>query len=92
MSTDDLLQLISEIHFPGFFITVECTKTSDETPQGIEAFLEKKHKSILQGVTTRKFVFQDAGWRLIFTFFPTDSVVEERYALKNSVIKKHSTF
>ena len=31
---------------------------------------------------------KEGEWRLIFTFFPTDSVVDERYALKNKVQMK----
>lgn len=87
MTTDDLLQLISEIHLSGFFITADVTKTSEETPQGIEEFLREKHRVIQQGVSVRKFTFQNAGWRIIFTFFPTDRVVDEKYAMKNKMIK-----
>lgn len=92
MSTDDILQLISEIRLPGFFVTVDFTRTSEETLQGIEEFLKEKHKAIQQGVSTRKFAFQNAGWRMVFTFFPTDKVVEEKYAMKNKMIKKRDAF
>lgn len=88
MSTDDILQLISEIHLPGFFVTVDFTRTSEEVPQEIEEFLKEKYKTIQQGVSTRKFAFQSAGWRMVFTFFPTDKVVEEKYAMKNKMIKR----
>ena len=35
-----------------------------------------------------EFVYTEGGWRLFFTFFPTDKVVDERYALKNKVQMK----
>lgn len=92
MTTDDILQLISEIHLPGFFITADVTKTSEETPQGIEEFLREKYQTIQQGISVRKFAFQSAGWRIAFTFFPTDRVIDEKYAMKNKMIKKQHTF
>ena len=88
MTTDDILQLISEIHLPGFFITADVTKTSEEAPHGIEEFLKEKYQAIQQGLSVRKFTFQNAGWRMAFTFFPTDRVVDEKYAMKNKMIKK----
>lgn len=88
MSTDEILQIISEIHIPKFFITVDFMKTMDTTPTGIEEFLKKKHQSIIQGVNGRKFVYQNNGWRMAFTFYPTDSVVDEKYAMKNKMVKQ----
>lgn len=92
MTTDEILQIISEIHLPGFFITTGVTKTSEEVPRGIEEFLREKYRAIQQGVSVRKFTFQSAGWRMAFTFFPTDRVVDEKYAMKNKMIKKQRTF
>lgn len=86
MTTDDILQIINEIHLTGFFITTDVTKTSEEVPQGIEEFLREKYQAIQQGVSVRKFTFQSAGWRIVFTFFPTDRVVDEKYAMKNKII------
>jgi len=54
-------------------------------PEHIESFLREKHKVILRGASGRKFIYKEGEWRLIFTFFPTDRVVDERYALKNKV-------
>lgn len=88
MSADDILQLIDEISLRGFFVTADFTKTSEETPQGIEEFLKEKYKAIQQGVPARKFAYQNAGWRILFTFYPTDRVVDEKYAMKNKMIKK----
>lgn len=87
MSADDILQLVSQIHLPGFFVTADFMKTSEETPQRIEEFLKEKHNAIQRGITGRKFTYQDAGWRIIFTFYPTDRVVDEKYAMKNKMIK-----
>lgn len=87
MSTDDILQSVSEIRLPGFFVTADFSKTSEEPPQGIEEFLREKHRAILQGAPGRKFAYQRAGWRIVFTFYPTDRVVEEKYAMKNKMIK-----
>lgn len=88
MSADDILQLVSQIHLPGFFVTADFMKTSEETPQGIEEFLKEKYHGIRQGIPARKFAYQNAGWRIIFTFYPTDRVVDEKYAMKNKMIKK----
>ena len=55
---------------------------------GLEVFIEEKIIQIRQGVTGRKFTFQEGEWRLHLTFFPTDRVVDERYALKNKFIKQ----
>ena len=49
---------------------------------------DKKYQAILHGANGRKFVYTEGGWRLFFTFFPTDKVVDERYALKNKVQMK----
>ena len=48
----------------------------------------EKYQAILHGANGRKFVYTEGGWRLFFTFFPTDKVVDERYALKNKVQMK----
>ena len=76
--TDSVLQLISEIHIPGFFITTDFLQTGEFLPQGIDFFLKEKHAKIIQ----------QSGWRIAFTFYPTDRVVDEKYAMKNKMIKK----
>lgn len=88
MSADDILQLIGQIPLPGFFVIADFTKTSEETPQGIKEFLKEKHNAIQRGIPGRKFTYQDAGWRIVFTFYPTDRVVDEKYSMKNKIIKK----
>ena len=47
---------------------------------------------IEQGTNVRKFIYQKEDWRIIFTFFPTDRVVDEKYALKNKVLIKYKRF
>ena len=66
-------------------ITVEFSASGTEMPEHIEAFLQEKYEAILRGASGRKFIYKEGEWRLIFTFFPTDRVVDERYALKNKV-------
>ena len=55
---------------------------------GLEVFIKGKITQIQQGITGRKFTFQEGEWRLHLTFFPTNCVVDERYALKNKFIKQ----
>ncbi|WP_294630956.1 hypothetical protein [uncultured Bacteroides sp.] len=82
-ATDRIFQIVAGISIPHFFVTVEFSALGNGTPRYIEAFLYEKHQTILQGASGRKFIYREGGWRLIFTFFPTDRVVDERYALKN---------
>lgn len=86
--TGEVLRLVSEIPTPGFFVTAEFSRTGGEIPLGMEAFILSKLEAIGQGSQARKFVWQVGEWRIIFTFFPTDRVVDERYALKNKVYFK----
>lgn len=88
---DEILRLIGEIPTPGFFVTAEFSRTGQEIPAGIEAFIGKKLETIRQGSPARKFTWQAGEWRIIFTFFPTDRVVDERYALKNKVLFKYES-
>ena len=87
-STDSILQLISEIHIPGFFITVDFLQIGKAIPQGISGFLKEKYDKISHGASGSKFIYQESGWRMAFTFYPTDRVVDEKYAMKNKMIKK----
>lgn len=87
--TERILELVSQIPSPGFFITAEVSREgSSIVPDEIESFIEDKLELIRQGTKARKFVYQKEGWRIIFTFFPTDQVVDEKYALKNKVLFK----
>lgn len=73
---------------PGFFITAEVSREGAAWPVGLEAFLTDRLEAIRRGqVSARKFVFTADDWRIVLTFFPTDRVVDERYALKNKVMK-----
>lgn len=87
-ATDSVFQVVANVSIPHFFITVEISAMGDDVPEYIEIFLKEEHQAILQGAHGRKFVYREGGWRLIFTFFPTDRVVDERYALKNKVLFK----
>jgi hypothetical protein len=65
---------------PGFFVTAEMQRVGNSLPEGLEA--------IRKGTRSRRFVFQEGEWRIYLTFFPTDEVVDERYALKNKVVSR----
>ncbi len=67
---------------------VEFSVMGNEMPEHIESFVLEKYQAILHGANGRKFVYTEGGWRLFFTFFPADKVVDERYALKNKVQMK----
>lgn len=86
--TDRIFQYVAELSVPHFFITVEFSVVGNEMPEHIESFVLEKYQAILHGANGRKFVYTEGEWRLIFTFFPTDKVVDERYALKNKVQMK----
>jgi hypothetical protein len=86
--TDQIFRKVAETSIPHFFITVEFSASGTEMPEHIESFVLEKYQAILHGANGRKFVYTEGGWRLFFTFFPTDKVVDERYALKNKVQMK----
>ena len=83
--TDQIFRKVAETSIPHFFITVEFSASGTEMPEHIESFLREKYKVILRGASGRKFIYKEGEWRLIF---PTDRVVDERYALKNKVQMK----
>ena len=73
---------------PGFFVTAEMQRVGNSLPEGLEAFVSQKLEAIRKGTRSRRFVFQEGEWRIYLTFFPTDEVVDERYALKNKVVSR----
>ena len=73
---------------PGFFVTAEMQRVGNSFPEGLEAFVSQKLEAIRKGTRSRRFVFQEGEWRIYLTFFPTDEVVDERYALKNKVVSR----
>lgn len=89
---DEILEWINGIRTPGFFVTVEFVKTSEIMPRGIETFIMQKLQFIQKGAKGRKFAYKEGEWRMYFIFFPTDRVVDEKYALKNYVVKSPSRF
>lgn len=82
---DAVLNMVGNLSTPGYFITVDITKETNEFPVGLEAFVFEKLERIHQGVKVRKFSYNESGWRMVLTFFPTDQVVDERYAMKNRI-------
>lgn len=85
--TEDILERISKLSTPGFFVTADIIKKSDDRPRDIETFIAQKLSLISSGTSGRKFAFRDSGWQINFTFFPTNKVVDRRYALINKTIK-----
>ena len=79
---------IAAMQTPGFFVTAEMQRAGNSLPEGLEAFVSQKLEAIRKGTRSRRFVFQEGEWRIYLTFFPTDEVVDERYALKNKVVSR----
>ena len=79
---------IAAMQTPGFFVTAEMQRAGNSFPEGLEAFVSQKLEAIRMGTRSRRFVFQEGEWRIYLTFFPTDEVVDERYALKNKVVSR----
>ena len=79
---------IAAMQTPGFFVTAEMQRAGSSFPEGLEAFVSQKLEAIRNGTRSRRFVFQEGEWRIYLTFFPTDEVVDERYALKNKVLSR----
>ena len=79
---------IAAMQTPGFFVTAEMQRVGSSLPEGLEAFVSQKLEAIRNGTRSRRFVFQEGEWRIYLTFFPTDEVVDERYALKNKVVSR----
>ena len=79
---------IAAMHTPGFFVTAEMQRVGNSLPEGLEPFVSQKLEAIRKGTRSRRFVFQEGEWRIYLTFFPTDEVVDERYALKNKVVSR----
>ena len=86
--TDRIFQNVAELSVPNFFITVEFSVMGNEMPEHIESFVLEKYQAILHGANGRKFVYTEGGWRLFFTFFPTDKVVDEVSQINISSIQE----
>mgnify|MGYP000001737683 FL=1 len=84
---EQIWKYIVELSSPGFFVTADIMYEGEEFPVDIKAFIIDKLALIETGISARKFTLHSGGWRIHLTFFPTDRVVDERYALKNKMIK-----
>lgn len=79
---------IADMKISGFFITADIIHEGNKfSIDNLESFINTKLMGIRQGNTGRRFIFKNDGWRIYLTFFPTDHVVDERYAMKNRIIK-----
>ena len=85
---EQIWEYIAGMDTPGFFITAEMQRMGSVMPDGLDAFIRKKLELIRKGIGSRRFVFQEGEWRIYLTFFPTNKVVDERYALKNKVVSR----
>ena len=83
---EQIWQMLEEMDTPGFFVTAEMGRKGEAFPMGLQEFVAQKLQKIAQGAASRRFVYSQGGWRIYLTFFPTATVVDERYALKNKVI------
>lgn len=84
---EDILEYVSKIPTPGFFVTSDIIKSSQKFPKEIEAFILQKLNLIKNGTSARKFAFRNNDWQINFTFYPTNEVVDRRYAMMNKMIK-----
>ena len=74
---EQIWRRIAEMETPGFFITADIMCEGSSELDGLEVFIKGKITQIQQGITGRKFTFQEGK-----------CVVDERYALKNKFIKQ----
>lgn len=87
---EQIWKYIAELPTPGFFITADIAGEDKEFPESLKGFIYDKLALIRQGISARKFTFRAGEWRIYLTFFPTDRVVDEHYALKNKMMKVRS--
>ena len=85
--TEDILERVGEISTPGFFVTADIILTGNKSADDIETFITQKLSSIQAGAVGRKFAYRSNGWQINFTFYPTNQVVDRRYAMMNKMIK-----
>ena len=77
----------ADCKWKGYFVTAEIAREGEKFPSTLIRFVEDKWIKITsQHISARRFVFLEGQWRLYITFFPTDTVVDEKYALKNKVM------
>lgn len=71
-STDSILQLISEIHIPRFFITVDFLQIGEAIPQGISGFLKKSTiKYLMVPAEENLFIKNQVGAWHLHSILPT---------------------
>ena len=85
---EQIWEYIAGMDTPGFFITAEMQRMGSVMPEGLDAYIRKKLELIRKGIGSRRFVFLEGEWRIYLTFFPTNEVVDVRYALKNKVVSR----
>ena len=82
---EQIWRRIAEMETPGFFITADIMCEGSSELDGLEVFIKGKITQIQQGITGRKFTFQEGEWRLHLTFFPTNCATSAGVAKTFSV-------
>ena len=79
---------LAELDTSDFFITADILTEGEELPESLDAYIYSKIEAIHnRHIPARKFLFKEADWKVYLTFFPTEEVVDEKYAMKNKMIK-----
>ena len=82
---------LSRLDTSDFFVTVDILSEDKDFPESLDTYIFTKIEAIhSRHIPARKFLFKEGNWKIHLTFFPTQEVVDERYAMKNKMIKtKH---
>lgn len=84
----EIWEHLSHLEIKGFFISAVISSVDEEMPILLDSYIAQKFNAIVnQGIHARKFLYKEKKWRIYLTFFPTNERVDERYALKNVVMK-----
>lgn len=79
---------IARLDTGDFFITADILAEDQKVPESLGVYIKQKLNAIVaQKVGARKFLFKEGKWKIYLTFFPTNERVDEKYALKNKMVK-----
>lgn len=79
---------LSDLGIQDYFITADFVSEDKEFPLQLDSFIFQKLEGIRTGrINGRKFSFKEGNWKIYLIFFPTNKVVDERFAMKNKMIK-----
>ena len=80
---EQIWRRIAEMETPGFFISADIMCEGSSELDGLEVFIKGKITQIQQGITGRKFTFQEGEWRRFMTVFCYNLGVDLPFYLKN---------